>query len=98
MFAVEKYKLLLPRLVKNNMHQTNTYFRDQLLWAVYFQIKRAKIYLKKSEIASISVFHCARFLGNLRFNNKNFVYDYIQRFVNKFESHVSVHRFAILQC
>ena len=25
MFTVEKYKLLLPRLVKNNMHQTNTF-------------------------------------------------------------------------
>ena len=41
-FAVEKYKLLLPRLVKNNMHQTNTYFCEEFLRAVYFQIKREK--------------------------------------------------------
>ena len=73
MFAVEKYKLLLLRLVKNNMHQTNTYFCDEFLRAVYFQIKRAKKYLKKKfEIASISVFHFAYFLETLRFYNKRF--------------------------
>ena len=33
--------------MKNNMHQTNTYFWDEFLEAVYFQIKRAKKYLKK---------------------------------------------------
>ena len=56
MFPVEKYKLLLPRFVKKNMHQTNTYFYDEFLRAVYYQIKRAKKYLKKKfEIASISV-------------------------------------------
>ena len=34
-------------LVKNNMHQNNTYFFDEFLWAVCFQMKRAKKYLKK---------------------------------------------------
>ena len=84
MFAVEKYKMLLPRSVKNNMHQTNTYFCDELLRAVYFQIKRVKKYLKKKfEKASISVFHCACFLGTL----KVLLYE-IHRFVKKFESHL----------
>ena len=73
MVTVEKYKLLLPRLVKNNMHQTNTYFCDEFLRAVYFQIKRAKKYLKKKfEIVKISMFHCACFLGTLQFYNKSF--------------------------
>ena len=57
MFAVEKYKLLLPRLVKKNMHQTNTCFCDESLRAVYFQIKRVEKELKKFEAASISVLH-----------------------------------------
>ena len=57
MFAVEKYKLLLPRLVKKNMHQTNTCFCDESLRAVHFQIKRVKKELKKFEAASISVLH-----------------------------------------
>ena len=39
MSAFEKYKLPLLRLLKNNMHQTNIYFCDELLRAVYFQIK-----------------------------------------------------------
>ena len=73
MSAVEKYKFLLSRLVKHNVHQTNTYFCDELQRAVYFQIKGAKKYLKKKfEIASISVFHCAPFFGTLRFYNKSF--------------------------
>ena len=73
MFAVEKYILLLPRLIKNNMLQTNTYYCDEFLRPVYFQIKRTKKYLKnKFEIASISVFHYACFLGTLRFCNKSF--------------------------
>ena len=55
------------------MHQTNKYFYDEFLRAVYFQIKSAKKYLKeKFEIASISVFRCASFLGTLRFYNKSF--------------------------
>ena len=87
MFAVEKYKLLLPWLVKNNMHQTNTYFCDEFLQAIYFQIKRAKKYLKKFEITSISLFHGACFLGTLRFYDKSLLCEEIQRFVNKFESH-----------
>ena len=63
MFTGEKYKLLLPRLVKNNMHQTNIYFCDELLRVVYFQNKPTKKYLKKKcEIASISMFHCVYFL------------------------------------
>ena len=53
MCPVEKYKLLLLWLVK-----TNTYFCDEFLWAVYFQIKHAKKYLKKKlEIASTSMFY-----------------------------------------
>ena len=72
MVAVEKYKLLLPWLVKNNMHQTNTFLCDESLRAVYFQIKREKVYLeKKFEIVSITVFYCAFFLGILRFYNKS---------------------------
>ena len=39
-FAVEKYKLLLPWLVKNNIHQANIYFCDEFLRALYIQIKR----------------------------------------------------------
>ena len=65
MFAVEKYKLLLPQLVKNIMHQISIYFCDETLRAVYFQIKCAKI-------VSISVIHWACFLGTLRFYNKSF--------------------------
>ena len=38
MFAVEKYKLLLPRLVK--IACTKHSFCDEFLWVVYFQIKR----------------------------------------------------------
>ena len=73
MVAVEKYKLLLPRLMKNNMHQTNACFCDKFIRVVYFQIKHAKKYLKKRfEIESISVFPCACFLGTLRFYNKPF--------------------------
>ena len=72
MVAVEKYKLLLPWLVKNNMHQTNTFLCDESLRAVYFQIKREKICLeKKLEIVTINVFYCAFFLGILRFYNKS---------------------------
>ena len=71
MYTVEKYKLLLPWLVKNNMHQTNTYFCDEFLRAVYFQIKRAKkLFVEKK--ASASLFYCAYFLGTLRFCNKRF--------------------------
>ena len=73
MFAIDKYKLLLLWLVKNNMHQSNTYFCEEFLHAVYFQIKRAQKYLKKQfEIASIRVFLGACFLWTLRFYNKSF--------------------------
>ena len=73
MVAVEKYKLLLLRLMKNNMHQTNACFCDKFIRVVYFQIKHAKKYLmKRFEIESISVFPCACFLGTLRFYNKLF--------------------------
>ena len=44
MFAVEKCKLQLLQLVKNNMHQTGTCFCDEFLWVVNFQIKHAKIF------------------------------------------------------
>ena len=55
------------------MHQTNTYFCDEFLQAVYFQIKRAKKYLKKKfEIDIISVFDCTCFLRTLRFDSKSF--------------------------
>ena len=46
MFTIEKYILLLPLLVKKDMQQTNTYFCDEFLRAVYLQIKHAK---KKTE-------------------------------------------------
>ena len=72
MVAVEKYKLLLSWLVKNNMQQTNTFLCDESLRAVYFQIKREKICLeKKFEIVTITVFYCTFFLGILRFYNKS---------------------------
>ena len=38
MFAVDKYKLLLPWLVKISCTKL-TYFCDKFLWVVYFQIK-----------------------------------------------------------
>ena len=73
MFAVEKCKPLPPRLIKNSMLQTNMYYCGVFLRPVYFQIKRTKKYLRnKFEIASISVFHYACFLGTLRFCNKSF--------------------------
>ena len=73
MFAVKKYELLLLQLVKHNMHETNTHFHDEFLLAIYFHIKCAKKYLKKkSEIASISMLHCASFLGTLQFYNRSF--------------------------
>ena len=56
----------LHEVVKNNMHQTNTYFCDEFLRAVYFHIKRAKKYLKK-KFVSLCVF-----LGTLRFYNESF--------------------------
>ena len=34
-------------LMKNNMHKNNTYFSDEFLRAVYFQMKRAKKSQKK---------------------------------------------------
>ena len=92
MFTVEKYKLLLLRLLKNNMHQTNTCFCDEALQAIYIQIKCMEKYLKKFGIASISMFCCACFLGTLQFYNsfaiKVLLYEKIQRFINKFESHL----------
>ena len=73
MFTIEKYKLLLPRLVTKDMQQTNTYFCDEFLRAVYLQIKYPKKKLKKKfEIARISVFHCVYFFGTLRFYDKSF--------------------------
>ena len=89
MFPVEKYKLLLPWLVKNNMHQTNIYFCDEFLEAVYFQIKHVKKYLKKKfQLVSMSMFHCGCFLGILDSVIKVLVYEKIKRFVNKFESYL----------
>ena len=55
MFAVEKYKLLLPRLVKNNMQQINIYFCDEFLQTVFFSSRMEKYLKKKFEIAGISV-------------------------------------------
>ena len=55
------------------MQQTNTYFCDEFLRAVYLQIKHAKKKLKKKfEIARISVFDCVYFFGILRFYDKSF--------------------------
>ena len=80
---------MLPQLVKNNMHQTNTYFCEEFLRAVYyFPIKLAKKYLKKFEKPSISVFHCACFLATWRFYNKSFAIWEVERFANKFKSHL----------
>ena len=69
----KKVKLLLPRLVKRTCTEI-TYFCDEFLWTVYFQIKHAKKYLKKKfKIASVSMFHCMCFLvGTLPFYNKSF--------------------------
>ena len=68
MFAVGKYKLLLPRLVKIActkliyIFMVNSYgpftFKSNTSW--------------NSETASISVFFCACFLGTLQFYNKSF--------------------------
>ena len=68
MFAVEKYKLLLPRLVKIACMKLiyifvlNSYglftFKSNARW--------------NSETASISVFCCACFLGTLQFYDKSF--------------------------
>ena len=57
MFEVEKYKLLLRPLVKNNMHQTNTYFCDDSYGPFIFKSKSRKN---------------TSFLGTLRFYNKSF--------------------------
>ena len=47
-FKLNFFMCSFLKLVKeSNMHQTNTYFCDDFLWAVYFQIKCPKKYLKK---------------------------------------------------
>ena len=55
--AGHKVTLYLNGSMKNNMHQNNTYFCDEFLRAVCFQMKRAKNYQKKRfKMADISMF------------------------------------------
>ena len=79
MFAVEKYKLLLPRLAKvactklTYIFVMNSYgpfiFKSNARW--------------NSETTSISVFCCACFLETLQFYIKVLLYEKTQRFVNR---------------
>ena len=79
MFAVGKYKLLLPRLVKiaclklTYIFVMNSYgpfiFKSNARW--------------NSETTSISVFCCACFLETLQFYIKVLLYEKTQRFVNR---------------
>ena len=78
MFAVEKYKLLLLRLVKIACTKLTYIFAMNSYGSFTFKSNASW----NNETASISVFCCAWFLGTLQFYNKILLYEKTQRFVN----------------